>query len=128
MQSKGAIEGVRSNCACGGAPCFVPTRSAHLKHDDGFVVEAIVRALEAGNVVKDGVGDLLGGLVAMAVDQVSQLVLPIHLALVVFGVRYSVRHEDQGVAGLGGDVKFIISNAGEQAQWKALSAHGGGFS
>ena len=37
--------------------------------DDGFVVEAVLGALEAGYVGEDGVGDLLCGLIAKVAKQ-----------------------------------------------------------
>ena len=42
---------------------------ADAEDDDGFVVEAVLRALETGDVGEDGVGDLLGGVLALGAEK-----------------------------------------------------------
>src|SRR5208337_433325 len=98
---------------------------SHAEDDDGFVVEAVVVALEAGNVGVDGVGDLLGGVVALGAEKGGEAVLAVHFALGVVGVDDAVGDEDEVVTGLGGYAEFLIGRVGEHAKGETFGLDGG---
>jgi hypothetical protein len=76
---------------------------SHAEDDDGFVVEAVLLALESCNVGEDGVGDVLSGRSrgGRRAGRTSGLHRTFRLG--VFGVEDAVGDENDGVAGLGGD-------------------------
>src|SRR5271165_2295001 len=60
--------------------------SLHPQNQDRLVVEAVLAALEAGDVGEDGVGNFLRGQGAVGTEDAGETVAAVHLALGVFGV------------------------------------------
>ena len=79
-------------------------------------------ALELGDAGEDGVGDFGCGQVAKGAEQGGEALVAVHLALGVLGVENAVGDEDDGVAGLGVEADFVVSDVGEEAQREALGA------
>src|SRR3954465_12104311 len=95
--------------------------SFNFQHDNGFVVEAVVAALETRDVGQDGVGDLSSGAVEFAADDGRPAPLAVHDTLLVLGIEYAIGDEDDGVARLRGDGELIVADVGKHAEREALS-------
>ena len=99
----------------------------YAKHDDGLVVKAILGALKLRYVGKDCRGDVLRWKIAAAAEQRGEALFAIHFAFLIFSIEYSVGDEDDGVAWLRSNIKFLVCGVRKHAQRKAFSFDGDGL-